>query len=72
MPRRKGAPQSAARSSNSRRSARPAAPTSSHMAFTPSTREWLNFLAGLLARVAREQNASGGVGVDPVLRTPTS
>jgi len=67
---RKGAPRPAAR--KNRRTDRPSPSASSHFAFSPSTREWLDFLAGLLAQAAREQHATGAVGVDPMPDTPTS
>jgi len=69
---RQGAPRPAARSSKDRRTNRPSPPAASHVALSPSTREWLDFLAGLLAQAAREQHATGAVGVDPMPDTPTS
>jgi len=69
---RKGAPRPAARSSKNRRTDRPLPPASSHFAFSPATREWLDFVAGLLAQAAREQHATGAVGVDPMRAMPTS
>ncbi len=69
---RKGTPRPAARRSKDRRPDRPSPLASSHIALSPATREWLDFLAGLLARAAREQHATEALGVDPMPDTPTS
>lgn len=69
---RDGAPRPKARSSRNRGADRSSSPTPSDSDFTPSTREWLHFLAGLLARAAREQHPARALGVDPVRDQPTS
>jgi hypothetical protein len=56
---------------SSRRAGRASSSTPHCLDFTPPTRDWLDFLAGLLARAAREQHATRVV-VDPVRDQPTS
>jgi hypothetical protein len=72
MAAREGTPRPKARSSKKRRKGRSSSSTQHCVDFTPPTRDWLDFLASLLVRTAREQHATRVVGVDPVRDRPTS
>jgi len=69
---RKGSPRPSGRNAKHRHARRPSQPASSDFNFTRSTQEWLDFLAGLLVRAAREQHGTRVIGVGPVHDQPPS